>query len=79
MKFPIQRYNMIDIIADGLKPVNDKSNNSNGFFMQIIWGLFRGSERVGWQGASKGKKSCAPNFDCFHIKQLFSKTTKCVG
>ena len=25
IKFPFQRYNMIDIIVNGLKPVNDKS------------------------------------------------------
>ena len=24
MKFPFQQYNMIDIIANGLKPANDK-------------------------------------------------------
>ena len=55
MKFPFQRYNIIDIIANGLKPVNDKINMINGFFMQIsrflhllqgISGLLRGSERV---------------------------------
>ena len=27
MKFPFQRYNIIDIIANGQKPVNDKSKN----------------------------------------------------
>ena len=27
MKFPFQRYNIIDIIANGLKPVNDKSKH----------------------------------------------------
>ena len=55
MKFPLQRYNMIDIIANGLKPVNDKSKDNECFFMQIsrflhllqrIQELLRGSERV---------------------------------
>ena len=27
MKFPFQRYNIMDIIANGLKPVNDKSKH----------------------------------------------------
>ena len=35
MKFLFQRYNIINIIANGLKPVNDKMNMINGFFMQI--------------------------------------------
>ena len=27
MKFPFQQYNIIDIIANGLKPVNDESKH----------------------------------------------------
>ena len=35
MKFPFQRYNMIDIIANDLKPMNDKTKIINHFCMQI--------------------------------------------
>ena len=39
MKLPFQRYNMIDKIDNGLKPVNIKSNNIYWLLMQISRGL----------------------------------------